>query len=57
MAAQHNHKLIPQAELFVHIDGFHMGVGGDDSWSKSVADEYLLNERRYEWSFELSHVN
>jgi len=57
MAAQHNHKLIPQAQLFVNIDGFHMGVGGDDSWSKSVADEYLLNERRYEWSFELSHVN
>ena len=52
--AQHNHELVPHGDLHVHIDGFHMGVGGDDSWTPSVRPEHLLNERSYEWGFALS---
>ena len=28
--------------VFVHLDHRHMGVGGDDSWSPSVHEEYLI---------------
>lgn len=38
----HRHLLKPEAGSWLNIDGFHMGVGGDDSWSPSVAPEYLL---------------
>ncbi|MFT7653697.1 MAG: beta-galactosidase, partial [Candidatus Azotimanducaceae bacterium] len=53
MSAQHNHELVAQAGVHVHIDGFHMGVGGDDSWSRSVAPEAMLTEKNFAWSFEL----
>ena len=54
MRAQHDHELIEESALHVHIDGHHMGVGGDDSWSPSVRPEYLLTEDSYVWSFTLS---
>jgi len=54
MHAQHTHELKEQASLHVHIDGFHMGVGGDDSWSPSVRPEYLLDQPDYKWRFRLS---
>jgi beta-galactosidase len=53
MRADHNHELVAQPGLFLHIDGFHMGVGGDDSWSPSVRPEYLLAAKYFEWSFVL----
>jgi beta-galactosidase len=51
--AEHNHELDSQPGLFVHLDGYHMGVGGDDSWTPSVQPRYLLSEKHYEWSFAL----
>lgn len=54
MRAQHDHELTEEPALHVHIDGYHMGVGGDDSWSPSVRPEYLLTEGAYAWSFTLS---
>jgi beta-galactosidase len=53
MQAQHAHELTAGDGVFLHVDGFHMGVGGDDSWSPSVRPEYLLGERHYEWSISL----
>jgi beta-galactosidase len=37
LAARHEHELEP-GSCRLHIDGFHMGVGGDDSWTPSVRD-------------------
>ncbi|MEM9620513.1 MAG: beta-galactosidase [Pseudomonadota bacterium] len=53
MQANHNHELVAQPGVFVHLDGFHMGVGGDDSWTPSVAPAFLLDQRRFTWSFVL----
>jgi beta-galactosidase len=53
MQAKHPHELKKQAGLFVYIDGFHMGVGGDDSWSPSVKLPYRLTENEYRWQFTL----
>ena len=52
-SASHDHELVAQEGLFVYLDGYHMGVGGDDSWTPSTKPEYLLNESRYAWAFTL----
>ncbi|HEN3613070.1 TPA: beta-galactosidase [Yersinia enterocolitica] len=45
MAASHQHLLRSEAGTWLNIDGFHMGVGGDDSWTPSVhADNLLINQ-------------
>nr|WP_310616571.1 beta-galactosidase [Pantoea cypripedii] len=48
----HRHLLQPEAGCWLHLDGFHMGVGGDDSWSPSVSPEFLLTQQR--WHFALT---
>ena len=45
--ARHQHELVPEDGLYVYLDGFHMGVGGDDSWSPSVYERYRLTQRQY----------
>ena len=52
--AAHTNELIPENGLYVYLDGFHMGVGGDDSWTPSVRPEYLLTQPSYQWAFALS---
>lgn len=49
MATSHRHLLQPETGTWLNIDGFHMGIGGDDSWSPSVSPEYLLNAQRYHY--------
>ena len=36
--ARHEHELVPDARVHVHLDVAHMGLGGDDSWSPSVRE-------------------
>lgn len=48
--ASHRHLLIEEPGTWLNIDGFHMGVGGDDSWSPSVSPEYLLQQQHYHYS-------
>ncbi|VFS48442.1 Beta-galactosidase [Budvicia aquatica] len=49
METSHRHLLQPETGTWLNIDGFHMGIGGDDSWSPSVSPEYLLNAPRYHY--------
>ena len=35
-AAKHDHELPKGGSCYLHLDGMHMGVGGDDSWTPSV---------------------
>ena len=51
--AKHTHELEAQDGTFVYFDGFHMGVGGDDSWTPSVKPEYRLEASDYRWRFIL----
>ncbi|WP_458294101.1 beta-galactosidase small subunit-related protein, partial [Cronobacter sakazakii] len=53
METSHWHKLQPEVGIWLTIDGFHMGVGGDDSWTPSVHPEYLLTAREYRYRFTL----
>jgi beta-galactosidase len=52
--AKHTNELVKQDTIFVRIDGFHMGVGGDDSWTPSVHKEYLLSGNRYRYQVAIS---
>jgi beta-galactosidase len=51
--ATHDHQLVSESHLHLCIDGFHMGVGGDDSWTPSTKARYLLDAREYQWAFAL----
>ncbi|MBL5829090.1 beta-galactosidase [Serratia fonticola] len=45
----HNHLLRAEQGAWVNIDGFHMGVGGDDSWSPSVSPDFILDAEHYSY--------
>ena len=45
----HRHLLVEEPGCWLNIDGFHMGIGGDDSWSPSVSEEYLLQQQHYHY--------
>lgn len=49
METSHRHLLQAEAGVWLNIDGYHMGVGGDDSWSPSVSPEFQLNARHYHY--------
>ena len=52
--AMHTNDLVAGEGVYVYLDGFHMGIGGDDSWTPSVRPEYLLTSAEYHWHFSLS---
>jgi beta-galactosidase len=51
MDTSHRHLLREEEGTWLNIDGFHMGVGGDDSWSPSVSPDFLLTAGQYHYSF------
>ncbi len=55
-AVTHQHLLKPEEGVWLNIDGYHMGVGGDDSWSPSVSPEFLLSNDHYHYSFSWSNT-
>lgn len=52
--ATHTHELRAEDHLYIYLDGYHMGIGGDDSWSASVKPQYLLTEKHYHWGLQLA---
>ncbi len=50
METSHRHLLREEPGTWLNIDGFHMGVGGDDSWSPSVSPDFLLSAGHYVYS-------
>jgi beta-galactosidase len=52
--ARHDHELVADGFTHVHLDAVHMGVGGDDSWSPTVHEEYLVAPGEYTLALVLS---
>lgn len=48
--ARHQTDLVAAGGIHLCLDGFHMGIGGDDSWSQSVRPEYWLQPGSYYWN-------
>ncbi|KAJ6307416.1 hypothetical protein OIU76_017248 [Salix suchowensis] len=54
--ATHNEELVQGNDIEVHLDHKHMGVGGDDSWSPCVHDNYLVPAVPYSYSIRLCPI-
>lgn len=52
---RNQYQLQPEQGLYLHLDGFHMGIGGDDSWSPSVHPDYLLGAGTYRYQVTLKY--
>ncbi|XP_058091027.1 uncharacterized protein LOC131237338 [Magnolia sinica] len=55
--AMRNEDLVKGDNIEVHLDHRHMGVGGDDSWSPCVHDQYLIPPVPYSFSLRLCPIN
>lgn len=54
--ARHYYELSPRPETYLHLDGWHMGLGGDTGWTVNVHDEYLIKPGRYQYRVLLSPI-
>lgn len=54
--ARHEHELEESMFTHVHVDAAHMGVGGDDSWSPSVHQKYLVGPGKYKLAVVVAPV-
>ena len=54
--AGHPYELTRLAETVLHLDGWHMGVGGDDGWDAQVHPEFRIPPGRYNFAFRLRPV-
>ena len=53
---QHQHELTPDEQVNIHLDAFHMGLGGDCSWFPSVHEDFVATSRRYSLRFLVAGV-
>jgi beta-galactosidase len=51
--AKHLDALHPRDEITLHLDGRHMGVGGDDGWMAQVHKEFLIFPGIYRFTYKL----
>ncbi len=51
--ADHDYKLLRRPEVYVHVDGYHMGLGGLNGWTPNVPDRYLIKPDTYLFSYRL----
>ena len=52
METEHWHRMKPENGVWIALDAQHMGIGGDDSWTPSVLQEWLLLETQ--WQYQLT---
>ena len=52
--AKPSKRLFRGDKTYVNIDLKQMGLGGDDSWSPRVHEEYQLKEKSYRFGFVIS---
>ncbi|MHA2939084.1 beta-galactosidase [Vibrio sp. RC27] len=52
--ANHTNELIDDGICWVRLDHCHMGVGGDDSWTPSVHEEFRLKSKEYRYQLTLN---
>ena len=48
-----SHSLIRSDQIYVNIDLKQMGLGGDDSWTPRVHEEYQLKDKHYHFGYRL----
>lgn len=49
--ASHEHELLRRPEIYLHVDGFHSGIGGDMAWSTEINDSDILHAGSFRYNF------
>ena len=52
---KYEYQLKPEKGIYLNLDGYHMGIGGDDSWSPSVHEDDLLKAGRYHYQLSFAY--
>jgi len=55
-AAGHPHELTRRDDVTLHLDGWHMGLGGDTGWHPNVHEAYLIQPGKYHFGLRLRPV-
>lgn len=55
METDHWHQMQPEEGVWLTLDGLHMGIGGDDSWTPSVHEKWVLQQTQWHYELTLSH--
>ena len=55
--AKHLDALHTRDEVILHLDGWHMGVGGDDGWWSQVHEEFKIYPGIYRYAFNLKPIS
>ena len=55
--AGHPYELTRLDEVVLHLDGWHMGVGGDDGWMSQVHKEFLIHPGEYRYAVRLRPIS
>lgn len=53
MSVEHVWELRPRPQVYLILDGWHMGVGGDTGWTQNVYPEYMIRPGNYRWRCDL----
>ena len=51
---KHEHELIRKKEIYLNIDGYHTGIGGDFAWSTVIDEQHILKAQNYRYGFSVS---
>ena len=55
--ADHPYQLKKDGNMYLHLDAAHHGIGGDDSWTRRVHEEFILDKKtEYDLDFVL-HID
>ena len=55
-AVSHHYKLLKPNKVAVRVNGWQMGVGGDDSWGQKTHPEYrLFANQMYQFTFSIQY--
>jgi beta-galactosidase len=52
--ARHPYELTRRDHVILHLDGWHMGVGGDDGWLSYVHPEFCIYPGTYRYTLSLT---
>lgn len=53
---QHTVDIVPQKNIFLHVDLKQRGVGGDNSWGMYPHNEYRLLDKKYSYSYMMEFI-
>lgn len=54
---QHTIDIVPQKNIFLHVDLKQCGLGGDNSWGMYPHNKYRLLDKKYVYSYMIELID